>query len=84
MDTNRRTKTLMRVQRIEDVKNEIRNPLYKNGKNQKILKEYKNCCLCGHELVFNHVTNFVHLEVLEEAHCSNCNIRNKKEFHRLQ
>lgn len=48
------------------------------------LKEYHICCLCGRELTFTHVTNFILLEVKEEAYCSHCNIRNKKEFHKLQ
>lgn len=52
--------------------------------NQKLLKEYNHCCLCGEELLFTHITNFIKFEVLEEAYCSNCNIKNKKDFHKLQ
>lgn len=52
--------------------------------NKRLLKEYNHCCLCGEELLFTHITNFIKFEVLEEAYCSNCNIKNKKEFHKLQ
>jgi hypothetical protein len=51
---------------------------------EQILHEYNTCCLCGSELTYTHVTNFVTQEVTEEAECQSCHIRNRKEQHSLQ
>lgn len=51
---------------------------------EQFLYEYHNCCLCGTELSFTHVTHFAQQQVIEEAYCYSCNIRNKKEEHKLQ
>ena len=50
---------------------------------EEFLEAYHNCCLCGSELVFTHNTNFITLEVKEEAFCTACNIRTKQDDHRL-
>ena len=50
----------------------------------QFIEDYTYCCLCGSELIFTHVTNFIQGEVKEEAHCSSCNIRAKQNIHRLQ
>ena len=50
----------------------------------QFLLDYTTCCLCGTDLEFTHVTNFVHHEVVEEAYCPSCSIRTKQESHRLQ
>ncbi|MCC7405635.1 MAG: hypothetical protein IT288_14645 [Bdellovibrionales bacterium] len=51
---------------------------------EAFLEDYHHCCLCGSELIFTHNTNFLTLEVKEEAFCSACNIRTKQDQHRLQ
>lgn len=51
---------------------------------QEFLDNYQNCVLCGSELIFTHNTHFIQLSVEEEAHCSHCNVRNRKQSHRLQ
>ena len=51
---------------------------------EQFLMDYNNCCLCGDELIFSHVTNFIRQEVKEEAHCPSCKIRTKEHNHSLQ
>lgn len=51
---------------------------------EQFLDDYLHCCLCGTELSYTHVTNFVTLEVAEEARCPSCQIRHKKDAHTLQ
>jgi transcription elongation factor Elf1 len=51
---------------------------------EQFLEDYHQCPLCGTEMVFTHVTNFVNEEVKEEAHCSPCQIRVKSNQHQLQ
>lgn len=50
----------------------------------QIIAEYNTCVLCGSDLEFTHITQFIRQEVTEEARCPSCNIRHKKEMHRLQ
>ena len=50
---------------------------------QKV-ESYNNCDLCGSELDFTHVTNFISQDVLEEASCPHCKIQTKKVAHPLQ
>ena len=48
------------------------------------LIEYTTCVLCGSELDFTHVTNFVYNQVEEISRCESCDIQNKRESHKLQ
>ena len=50
----------------------------------QIITEYNSCVLCGSNLEFTHVTNFIKNEVCEVAHCQSCDIQNKNETHELQ
>lgn len=50
----------------------------------QFLTDYHQCCLCGTELQYTHVTNFIREEVKEEAHCPSCQVRTKEQQHRLQ
>ena len=47
-------------------------------------EDYNTCSLCGTELVFTHVTNFLYGQVDEEAECPSCQVRMKKQCHSLQ
>lgn len=51
---------------------------------EQFLENYQSCCLCGTELYFTHVTNFVQFDVQEESWCPSCNIRQQKNAHTLQ
>lgn len=51
---------------------------------EQFLMEYNNCPLCGTELYYTHNTDFIYLDVKEEAHCPHCNIKTKTDSHRLQ
>ena len=51
---------------------------------EKFLQDYNECPLCGTELLYTHVTNFVNGLVKEEAHCESCKIRTKANEHGLQ
>ncbi len=53
-------------------------------KHVEYLEEHTTCCLCGTDLDFAHVTNFITHKVEEQAHCSSCSIDHKKEDHTLQ
>lgn len=50
----------------------------------QFVEDYNNCCLCGKELEFVHVAQFVDNVVKEDAHCSCCNIRTRSLVHTLQ
>ena len=50
----------------------------------RFLMDYHTCYLCGTELEFTHVTNFVRQETVEEACCPSCKVQTKKQTHRLQ
>jgi hypothetical protein len=50
----------------------------------QFLMDYNHCCLCGNELLFTHVTDFVALHVQEESFCTKCNIRTRQNHHGLQ
>ena len=54
------------------------------SKREQYLQDYNHCPLCGDELVFTHVANFIEGNVQEEAHCMSCNIRTKSAEHDLQ
>jgi hypothetical protein len=51
---------------------------------EQYMEDHFQCCLCGQNLNFSHVTNFSTLEVAEEAHCMSCKIRAKKHQYVLQ
>lgn len=51
---------------------------------EAFLDDYNSCPLCGSELVFTHVTQFVEQFVKEEACCTGCNILVKDNSHSLQ
>jgi transcription elongation factor Elf1 len=53
-------------------------------KQEQYLQDYNHCPLCGTELLFTHVTNFIEGMVKEDAHCMTCNIRTKSAEHELQ
>ncbi|MBT4761613.1 MAG: hypothetical protein HOO06_07960 [Bdellovibrionaceae bacterium] len=53
-------------------------------KHSEYLEEYTTCCLCGSELEFSHVTNFIMHQVAEQAHCSTCSIDHINQSHTLQ
>jgi DNA-directed RNA polymerase subunit RPC12/RpoP len=62
--------------------NPIKN--YQFDKTQKALLDYNHCYLCGRELLFVHVTDYVTNSVKEEAHCEHCGIKTKTQKHHLQ
>ncbi|MGE0527703.1 MAG: hypothetical protein AB7G93_21985 [Bdellovibrionales bacterium] len=51
---------------------------------EETLDDHLNCVLCGSALRFVHKTDFVIQEVIEEAHCPACGVRNRQSSHRLQ
>ncbi len=51
---------------------------------EQFLNDYNHCCLCGDELIFTHVTNFIGQDVKEEAHCPSCKVKTKEHHHTLQ
>lgn len=50
---------------------------------EEYLEEYRHCPLCGAELIYSHVTQFIYSQVTEEAHCEKCNVCTKKNQHSL-
>lgn len=50
---------------------------------EQFMDEYAHCPLCGTEMVYTHVTNFIAESVKEEAFCTACNIRTKSNSHGL-
>jgi hypothetical protein len=42
------------------------------------------CCLCGTELVFDHVQDLKTLKMKEKAHCPCCKIPLKDQEHSIQ
>ncbi len=60
------------------------NIVQESSPRERYLDDYHHCPLCGTQLDFTHVTNFVHNTVKEEAFCAPCNIRIKTDDHRLQ
>jgi hypothetical protein len=51
---------------------------------EQFLMDYLTCCLCGGDLMFTHVTNFINSEVVEQSSCECCHIRQVTKSHRLQ
>jgi len=56
----------------------------KRAWSEEAISEHFECVLCGTNLVFHHKTDFIGLNVTEEAHCPHCNIRNRQTSHALQ
>ena len=54
------------------------------SKSESYKEDYNHCSLCGTELSFTHVTNFLIGQVEEEAECPSCQVRMKKKSHGLQ
>ncbi|MDB2425942.1 hypothetical protein N9W41_00185 [bacterium] len=50
----------------------------------EFLEDQKSCKLCGGELLYTHVTNFIGDYVDEKAHCSLCSIKHTDTVHCLQ
>ncbi len=46
-------------------------------KQEELVEILNQCMLCGHQLSFVHVTDFQKLEVVEEARCPACGIKNR-------
>lgn len=42
-----------------------------------------SCCLCGHDLEFDHEMDFQNQKIVEQAHCPGCHIKTKSSEHRL-
>jgi hypothetical protein len=51
---------------------------------EESIQDHTQCVLCGTDLQFAHKTDFVEQTVSEDAHCPQCNIRNRQSAHRLQ
>jgi hypothetical protein len=51
---------------------------------ERILLEHNTCCLCGSELNFSHKTDFMTLQVQEQAHCPSCRVRTRSQTYTLQ
>jgi hypothetical protein len=51
---------------------------------QNMLEYFNNCSICGSDLEFSHVTQFVHGQVKEEGSCGCCGLIIKNETHALQ
>lgn len=47
------------------------------------LQEQNQCCLCGHELNFDHMVDFMQLTVIETASCAPCKIQLRKRLFTL-
>ncbi len=51
---------------------------------EAFLQDVNHCCLCGHQLKFDHLVDFIQLNVIENASCSPCKIQLRKRFFTLQ
>ncbi len=51
---------------------------------EETLADHFECVLCGTELQFKHATDFVTQIVTENAHCPQCNVRNRQHTYSLQ
>ena len=54
------------------------------GTAQDYLERYSHCPLCGSNLHFTHVTDFVRNLTLETARCPECGVRARKAMYSLQ
>lgn len=76
MEDKKSAKTVCDIQ-INWVKNAI-------DPREQFLEDYHHCPLCGSELLFTHVTQFVTGSVAERAQCEDCHIQVKSSDHSLQ
>jgi hypothetical protein len=51
---------------------------------EDIIETLETCCLCGSRLKFSHQTDYLNLQVHEEAKCSECGIKSKSASFILQ
>lgn len=51
---------------------------------EQYIENYNHCCMCGTELSFAHVTDFMYNYVTEEAECPTCSVKLKSKHHVLQ
>jgi DNA-directed RNA polymerase subunit RPC12/RpoP len=51
---------------------------------KEIIKHFEECAVCGSKLHFNHRTDYMTLEVHEEAGCPQCGVQNKVNVFILQ
>ena len=51
---------------------------------QDLVERYMHCAICGSNLHFTHVTDFVKDLTYESARCPECGIQVRKVMHRLQ
>jgi len=51
---------------------------------EDIIENIETCCLCGARLKFKHQTDYLTLQVQEEAECPDCGIKNKTSSFILQ
>lgn len=50
---------------------------------EAFLQDVNHCCLCGHQLRFEHLVDFLQLTVLESASCEPCKIQLRKRLFTL-
>ena len=53
------------------------------GTAKDVMESYSHCALCGANLHFIHVTNFVHNLTQETAKCPECGVKIRQITHRL-
>ncbi len=44
---------------------------------EDVVSNLETCCLCGARLRFSHKTDYLKMEVQEEAACPDCGVKNK-------
>jgi len=54
------------------------------GNPREVIDRYTHCVLCGANLHFSHVTDFVQNLTQETAKCPECGIKVRRVVHRLQ
>lgn len=50
---------------------------------EQMIHEYYQCTLCGGELMYTHVSNFLLRRVEEQSECSSCGVKHAKKQHTL-
>lgn len=51
---------------------------------QEFLKKYSHCAICGSNLHFTHMTDFLKNLTQETARCPECGLQARRATHRLQ
>lgn len=54
------------------------------GSTEQVVARYSHCALCGANLHFNHITDFVKNMTQEIARCPECGIKAREVLHKLQ